>query len=209
MNNSGKRKYIKKNMKGGEFVFILYRIILDDNGNGWNQDKRKPFIMEGEQLLQFIDGERDTFFNTYKHVRFSKSVSKCYLSDQDGEQLFYQLIYDDRDKNVYQYLVNKTIQKKIVKQRSLDLFDVDLKNLLELNNRIKNKNINNNNISDNPDYRQWAQKLYEAIKDNKYTIDQVLRFFYNNGNINSDLKVSGNLLKYWNTFYKMYKKEFF
>ncbi len=169
--------------------------------------------MKGQELLQFIDGNSDTFFNTYKRVRFSKSASKCYLSDQDGEQQLYQLIYDDTDKNVYQYLVNKEnlvnkkTKKKIVKQRSQLLFDDQLKNLLELNEGIKN--IKNNIISDNPDYKKWAQKLYKAIKDGQISIDEVLKFFYTKGNINSELKVSGNLLKFWNTFYIMYKSEFF
>jgi len=69
MVNSGKRKYTKKKvMKGGGIEFEL----IEYTKNG-KQTLPNPFKIKGEQVLEFIDGEKDTFFNTYRRFKFAKT----------------------------------------------------------------------------------------------------------------------------------------
>lgn len=195
MVNSGKRKYTKKNMKGGEGIEFS---LVEYTKNGLNT-LPNPFRMKGEQVLTFIDGTTDTFFDTYRRVKFSKSFSKCYLSNQDGTMLPYQLIYYDSDKNVYQVTANQKLIFKLVEQDSLIKND-DVEKLLTVNNRTQNQNAV---------FKILEQKLYTAIKDGQISIDEVLKFFYKRGNKNRGFKVDEILQKFWNTFYTKYQAEFF
>jgi hypothetical protein len=186
MVNSGKRKYTKKNMKGGEGIIFS---LVEYTKNGLNT-LPNPFRMKGEQVLTFIDGTTDTFFNAYRHVKFSKSFSKCYLSDQDGTMLPYQLIYYDSDKNVYQVTANQKPIFKLVEQDSLIKGENAVKKLLSVNN---SKSVNNSNIN------LIVTTLRNAILHGNISIDEVLKFFFINGNKNKGFRVDGNLQKIWDS----------
>ena len=60
-----------------------------------------------------------------------------------------------------------------------------------------------------PIYQAWETKLETAIREGNISIDQVLYFFYNNGNKNRDFKVDGNLKRFWEIFYRDHQAEFF
>lgn len=66
-------------------------------------------------MLSFIDGKVDTFHNIYnKLALFGEHFpySKCYLVNQGGTLIPYQLIYENQ--NVYQYAANNYNIKRIV-----------------------------------------------------------------------------------------------
>jgi len=81
----------------------------------------------------------------------------------------YQLIYNEFDNNVYQFTANEIIRFKLVQQDS-QIKDDDVEKLF-INN--SNQNLTN---------KKLEKKLYYAIIDGQISIDQVLRFFFNNGN---------------------------
>ena len=111
MVNSGKRKYTKKKiMSGGENDYILRA--LHPNGR---QNTSNEFRINGSTKLSFIDGTEDTFHNIYNMLtgfirRFT--YSKCYLVNQGGKLIPYQLIYENQ--NVYQYAAHDYNIKRIV-----------------------------------------------------------------------------------------------
>ena len=76
MVNSGKRKYTKKKvMKGGAISFSLFGFETDTIHGKIPAPETK--IYNGTDQLTFIDRTSDSFFNTFRRVKFSKSCSKC------------------------------------------------------------------------------------------------------------------------------------
>ncbi len=109
MINSGKRKYTKKKVMSGGRIFKLTAF----SANG-RQNQSNVLVMDGNQVLNFVDKTADTFENTYfKALTFGSS--KCYLVIKDGQLYPYQLIRGE-DRNVYQYGVYNFDIKRIVEQ---------------------------------------------------------------------------------------------
>jgi hypothetical protein len=179
MVNSGKRKYTKKKvMKGGAISFSF----IPFNKNG-NQSSYGIYPKQGKNLLLFIDGTQDSFFNTYIRVKNLKSWSKVYfyLTD-DGKRKEdpptpFQLIYQT-DNKVYQYNTTEVNRLRLVQQHSQMLYE-DFKEEFKISHStlgITSYGSNPNNS--NPFYRQWDYKLSDAIFNGKISIDQ-LYFFLN------------------------------
>ena len=208
MVNSGKRKYTKKKiMSGGAISFSL--IALTENGRSMLPN---PIQIEGDSVLEFIDRTRETFFNTFRYIKFSKSCSKCYLVNQGTVNVPrwvpYQLIY--RDGNVYQYAAYDFQRFRLVNQNSQMRHDEDVAMFLSLPVGLPNSTFQfSGSARAPPIYREWASKLETAIREGNISIDQLLRFFYNNGNKNRGFKVDRNLQNFWNVFYTKHQGEFF
>ena len=205
MVNSGKRKYIKKKvMKGGAISFSLYGF-TSRNRNGREIPAPEPVPVDGANVLQFIDGTHDTFFNTFRRVKFSKSCSKCYFVNERP----YQLIYDNSNSNVYQYAVNEPGKIRGVVQNSRK-DDKAVADFLKLPEGLPNSSFQFTGSGRATGlYRDWESQLETAIREGDISIDQLFKFFYNNGNKNRGLKVDTNLQRFWNVFYKDHQQEFF
>lgn len=206
MVNSGKRKYTKKTiMRGGAISFSL--IPFTDNGR---HTLPGPYlIIEGDNVLQFIDRTQDTFFNTFRRVKFSKSCSKCYLVKQGNRNVSYQLIY--RDGNIFQYAAYDLNRFRLVQQNT-PMLDEDVSIFLKLPEGLSNSSFQFHGSGRPPGiYHEWESKLENAIREGIISIDQLLRFFYNNGNKNRGFKVEvdRNLQNFWNFFYTKHQAEFF
>ena len=207
MVNSGKRKYTKKKvMKGGAISFSLYGF-QSRSINGREIPAPKPVIVDGNSVLKFIDKTSDTFFNTFRRVKFSKSCSKCYFVDERP----YQLIYDNSNSNIYQYAVYEPARFRAVLQNS-SKDDKAVADFLKLPAGLPNSSFQFTGSARAPGiYREWEFNLLNAIREGDISIDQLLKFFYNNGNKNRGLKVDLNLhlQRFWNTFYREHQGEFF
>jgi hypothetical protein len=195
MVNSGKRKYTKKKvMKGGAIVFSF----IPFNKNG-NQNSSGVYTKQGTKTLQFIDGSRDTFFNTYIRVKNLKSCSKVYfyLTD-DGRSIEdptpFQLIYQT-DNKVYQYNTTEINRVRLVQQES-EMSDDQVRKEFVLFHYtpgiIKHGTVASN---DNPFYAEWDAKLYDAIFNGKISIDQLYNIIDKPGKIGS---------KFWIAFKHKY-----
>jgi hypothetical protein len=204
MVNTGKRKYTKKTiMNGGAIMFSL--IPFTQNGR---QNIPNTRAIDGNEMLYFIDGLQDTFFNTFRSVKFSKSCSKCYLVKQGTTNVPYQLIY--RDGYVYQYAANDTNRFRLVYQNHA-ILDRDLADFLSLPPETTWNNISwkETGYGDPELFKKWDAKLKNAIENGEISIDQLLRFFYNNGNKNKGFKADEKLERFWNVFQWKYQKQFF
>ena len=201
MVNSGKRKYTKKNMRGGAIEFSL--IPFTQNGR---QNLSRVLPKEGSDILQFIDGTQDTFFNTFRRVKFSKSCSKCYLVNQGGIYVPYQLIYKE-DNNVYQYTANDINRFRLVKQNS-QMSQEDVNRLLHVSLEMLNPQIYQN-INSNPVYKQWESNLYSAILEGQISIEQIYNFLYEGGNNHKSFKAGKYVSAFWTKFHNKYKEKFF
>ena len=207
MVNSGKRKYTKKTiMRGGAILFNL--IAFTDNGRNMLPGPYPQ--MTGDSVLQFIDGTQDTFFNTFRRVKFSKSCSKCYLVKQGNRNVSYQLIY--RDGNVFQYAAYDFNRFRLVRQNSQKSDVNAAAEFLKLPLGLPNSTFQfYSSGRGSPFYLTWESKLINAIREGQITIDQLLRFFFRNGNINTKngFIVDHNLQNFWNAFYISHQQEFF
>ena len=198
MVNSGKRKYTKKTiMRGGAIEFSLIPFIQNNR-----QNMSRAINKQGSEILLFIDGTHDTFFNTFRRVKFSKSCSKCYLVNQGSVVVPYQLIYKE-DNNVYQYTANDMQRFRLVKQNS-QMSDEDVARLMNVTLEMLNSNINSN-----PAYKTWEYNLYEAISKGQISIDQIYNFLYTDGNSHKAFKAGKNVGIFWTKFHSNYEKYFF
>jgi hypothetical protein len=210
MVNSGKRKYTKKTiMSGGAIEFSLIGFSIQ-TPNGI-VPAPAPLQIAGNSVLYFIDGTQDTFFNTFRRVKFSKSSSTCYLVNQGTEiaprLTPYQLIY--RDGNVFQYAAYDFNRFRLVQQNS-QMSDEQAAIFLSLPEGLPNSSFSFTGSGRAPGaYREWASKLEAAIREGNISIDQLFKFFYNNGNKNRGFKVDINLQRFWNAFYIDHHGEFF
>ena len=136
--------------------------------------------IEGNEILHFIDGIQDTFFNTFRSVKFSKSCSKCYLVKQGNANVPYQLIYRD-DGNVYQYAANDTNKFRLVYQNH-EILDRDVAEFLSLPPGTEWNDVlwKETGYGDPELFKQWDAKLKNAIENGELSIDTLLRFFYTN-----------------------------
>ncbi len=201
MVNSGKRKYTKKTiMRGGAIEFSL--IPFTDNGS---HTLPGPYPqMTGDSVLQFIDKTHDTFFNTFRRVKFSKSCSKCYLVKQGNRNVPYQLIY--RDGNVFQYAAYDFNRFRLVKQNS-QMSDEDVARLLNVTLEMIQMGTNAN--IRNPAYKQWESNLYSAISTGQISIEQIYNFLYTDGNTHNPFKAGKYVSHFWTAFHRKYEREFF
>ena len=203
MVNSGKRKYTKKTiMKGGAISFTLIGF-TSINRNGKDLPAPEPIIVNGISLLTFIDQSRDTFFNTFRHVKFSKSCSKCYILD--GKP--YQLIYDNSNGNVYQYAVYEFNRFRAVVQNSL-MSDEAVSELLNVSLKMLNS-ITYPNVNSNPAYKEWERQLYDAIINGQISIEQIYNFLYQDGDNHKPFKAGKYVSNFWTKFHQKYEREFF
>jgi hypothetical protein len=205
MVNSGKRKYTKKTiMRGGAILFDL--IPFTDDGR---YILPGPYPqMTGDSVLEFIDGTHDTFFRSFRRVKFSKSFSKCYLVKQGNRNVPYQLIY--RDGNVFQYTANNINRFRIVKQNS-QMSDEAIAEFLSLPPGTTNEDVRFIETGRGKPtlYLEWDRKLKNAIENGEISIDQLYNFFYTNGNRNKSFKADKKLERFWNVFEHTYKDQFF
>jgi len=208
MPNSGKRKYTKKTiMKGGAIEFLLIGFPIE-TPNGI-VPAPAPLQMAGNSVLYFIDGTQDTFFNTFRRVKFSKSCSKCYLVNQ-GTAIAprltpYQLIYD-MNGNVYQYAAYNYNISRVVQQTS-QMSDQDVAKLLNVS--LEMMQTKTNSYNGNPAYRRWESELYNAISTGQISIDQIYNFLYTDGNNHKSFKAGKYVSHFWTNFHKKYEREFF
>ena len=194
-------------MKGGaiEFSFIPFT----PNGR---QNLSNVYTKQGTNLLLFIDGTKDTFFNTFRRVKFSKSCSKVYfyLTD-DGERIEdpptpFQLIYQT-DNIVYQYNTTEIKRLRLVKQNS-QMSEDDVKKLLTVTPQMLGTSITSiETLNQNPTYRQWEAELYHAIVNGQISIDQIINFYFKqNGSPNFSGRSAS---KFWTKFHQKYERDFF
>jgi hypothetical protein len=191
-------------MKGGAISFSLHPLTADGT-----QILPNPLVMAGDSVIQFIDDTQDTFFNTFRRVKFSKSCSKCYLVRQGNRNVPYQLIY--RDGNVFQYAVYDFNRFRLVQQNT-QMTDKQAEIFLSLPEGLPNSTFQfSGSGRGSAYYNQWEDKLLEAIREGNISIDQLLRFFFRNGNINTKtgFKVDHNLKNFWHHFYSRHQGEFF
>jgi len=207
MPNSGKRKYTKKTiMKGGAIEFLLIGFPIE-TPNGI-VPAPAPLQMAGNSVLYFIDGTQDTFFNTFRRVKFSKNCSKCYLVNQ-GTAIAprltpYQLIYD-MNGNVYQYAAYNYNISRLVQQTS-QMQDKDVVKLLTVTPAMASQ-YSLENMNKNPVYREWETKLYNFIINGQISIDQIINFYYKkNGTSNFSGRSAS---KFWSKFHSKYERQFF
>ena len=106
--NSGKRKYTKKVMRGGEEKYILFD--LDQKGN---MIMGYQISINGSTMIRLIDGTEAIFNDLYSNVAYADgSKSKCYLLDLGNGLTPFQLI--NKGGIVYQYNANYVdIKKKV------------------------------------------------------------------------------------------------
>jgi hypothetical protein len=166
----------------------------------------KAINKQGSDILQFIDGTQDTFFNTFRRVKFSKSCSKCYLVDQGSIFVPYQLIYNENN-NVYQYTANDKNRFRIVKQNS-QMSDEGVARLLDVTLQMLNPQTYPN-PNNNPAYKQWASNLYSAISNGQISIEQIYNFLYTDGNNHKNFKAGKFVSNFWTKFHSRYEREFF
>ena len=192
-------------MRGGAILFSLFGFPTE-TVNGRKIPAPETKIVNGTDKLTFIDRTSDSFFNTFRRVKFSKSCSKCYyLEDRP-----YQLIYDNRNGNVYQYALYEFDRYRAVVQNSPMTDEVAAEMFISLPKKMSNSDFQFLGSGRTPPaYTQWGTKLASAIRDGNISIDQVLKFFYNNGNKNKGFKVDTDLQRFWNIFYREYQAEFF
>jgi hypothetical protein len=176
------------------------------NINGREIPAPKPVIVDGNSVLKFIDKTSDTFFNTFRRVKFSKSCSKCYLVNEAP----YQLIYNENGY-VYQYSVYDPERIRVVQQNT-QMSDEQVALFLKLPEGLPNSSFQFTGSARAPGiYHVWESNILKKIREGDISIDQLLKFFYNNGNKNRGLKVDLNLhlQRFWNTFYREHQGEFF
>jgi hypothetical protein len=207
MVNSGKKKYTKKTiMRGGAIEFSLIGFSIQ-TPNGI-VPAPAPLQIAGNSVLYFIDGTQDTFFNTFRRVKFSKSSSTCYLVNQGTEiaprLAPYQLIY--RDGDVFQYAAYDFNRFRLVQQNS-QMSDEDVAKLLNVSLKMIQTETNSHN--GNPAYRKWELELYNAINNGLLTIDQIYNFLYTDGNNHKSFKAGKYVSHFWTIFHKKYEREFF
>jgi hypothetical protein len=169
------------------------------------QNLSRALNKQGSDILQFIDETQDTFFNTFRCVKFSKSCSKCYLVIQGGMYVPYQLIY--RDGNVYQYTANDINRFRLVKQNS-QMSQEDVNRLLHVNLEMLNPQLYPN-VNSNPVYKQWESNLYSAILEGQISIEQIYNFLYTDGNSHKPFKAGKYVSNFWTKFHNKYEGEFF
>ena len=207
MVNTGKRKYTKKKiMRGGAISFSLLGFeITTPNGI---VPAPTPLQIIGNSVLNFIDGTRDTFFNTFRRVKFSKSCSKCYLVNPgtaNAPRLTpYQLIYD-MNGNVYQYAAYNYNISRLVQQIS-QIKDEDVAKILTVTPVMANK-YSLENMNKNPVYKEWETKLYNFIINGQISIDQIITF-YHKKNVTSNFS-GRSASKFWSKFHSKYERHFF
>jgi hypothetical protein len=202
MVNSGKKKYTKKTiMRGGAIEFSLIPFTQNNR-----QNISRAINKQGSEILQFIDGTQDTFFNTFRRVKFSKSCSKCYLVNQGGVHIPYQLIYKE-DNNVYQYTANNIARFRLVKQNS-QMSDEDVARLLNVTLEMLNPQTYPN-PNNNPAYKQWESLLYNAISNGQISIEQIYNFLYTDGNSHKAFKAGKYVSNFWTKFHSKYESVFF
>ncbi len=177
----------------------------------FTQNKRqnisRALNKQGSDILQFIDETQDTFFNTFRRVKFSKSCSKCYLVIQDGMYVPYQLIY--RDGNVYQYTANDINRFRLVKQNS-QMSQEDVERQFSLSSISPSiQQYGSNTRDSNPAYIDWETSLYNALSTGQISIDQIYNFLYDNGNTNKSFKAGKIVGAFWAAFRRKYEREFF
>jgi len=193
-------------MKGGaiEFSFIPFT----PNGR---QNLSKVYTKQGTKLLLFIDGTQDTFFNTFRRVKFSKSCSKVYFYLTDYGQRIedhtpFQLIYQT-DNLVYQYNTTEVNRLRLVKQNSLIKDTAEVERLLNVTLKMLNENLQN--LNSNPEYQHWERQLYDAIISGQISIDQIYNFLYEGGNNHKRFKAGKYVGAFWTKFHQKYEREFF
>jgi hypothetical protein len=174
------------------------------NRNGREIPAPELVPVNGANELQFIDGTRDTFFNTFRRVKFSKSCSKCYFVNERP----YQLIYNSNN-NVYQYSVYEPDRIRTVVQNS-EMSQEDVERQFSLSSISPLiQQYRSNTRPSNPAYVDWETRLYDAISNGKISIDQIYNFLYDNRNTNKSFKAGKIVGTFWAAFHSKYKDVFF